>query len=686
MVEVFFKGLPALTVNPDPVLTGKGATLVLSLLGPPSAYLDHVSGNRSALPSGTHVGLLAYLALRPDMLESRERLAVLFWGDVGEHQARQNLRQSLARLRRELGPAADEILSSDMHQVRLHRSHVRCDARELLDLCARGGLDDAQRTVDHYKGPFLDGLELRKDAFDAWRQSERHRIERVIAATLHRHAETQLVAGHDARTLGFAEKLVEIDPLNEEYQRLFLRVLLAFRGRQAALHHADALARDIRRELGCDPERETLALIADIRASTASAPAFERKPVTPPAGPSLAVLPFTDLGIDRQVAYIADGITEDITTELSRLRWLFVISRNSALVYQAGAVDTRQIDTRQVAAELGVRYILKGNVRVEDGRLRVNAHLIDAESSIQLWAEKFDRTLTDIFTVQDEITERVVAAIEPRLYSQEGFRVARRPVEDLDCWGLIVTAIGLVHRFERQPNETARDLLEKALARDPGSARAHAILGWALFWAHQCFWLPEGVNGFELACAHAKTATQLDQGDPWAHITSGFFLSHQREHSRGIAALETALQLNPSFALGRMLLGWAEIRAGNFERAVLETAKALRLSPMDNFASVYQATHGLALMSAGRFEEALPLLRASVTPHTEYMGHYNILISCCGHMGLIDEAQRLLAYRTGRLGRILRLHVVDVQLAGFAHREMFMEGLRLAGLENEMAA
>jgi adenylate cyclase len=681
MVEVFFKGVPALTVNPDPARTGKGTMLVLSLLGPPSAQVEPISGGQSTLPSGTHVGLLAYLALRPDMLESRERLADLFWGDVGEQQARQNLRQSLARLRRELGPAADELLSSDMHQVRLHRSQVRCDARELLELCARGGLDDAQRAVGLYKGSFLDGLELRKDAFDAWRQSERHRIERVIAAALHRHAETQLATGHDARTLGFAEKLVEIDVLNEEYQRLFLRVLLAFRGRQAALHHAEAVTRDIRRELGCDPERETLALIADIRASTASAPAFDRKPVTPPAGPSLAVLPFTDLGSDRQVAYIADGITEDITTELSRLRWLFVISRNSALVYKAGAVDTRQ-----VAAELGVRYILKGNVRVEDGRLRVNAHLIDAESSIQLWAEKFDRTLTDIFSVQDEITERVVAAIEPRLYSQEGFRVARRPVEDLDCWGLVVTAIGLVHRFERQSNETARDLLEKALARDPGSARAHAILGWALFWAHQCFWLPEGVNGFDLACGHARTATQLDQGDPWAHITSGFFLSHQREHARGIAALETALQLNPSFALGRMLLGWAEIRAGNFDRAVLETAKALRLSPMDNFASVYQATHGLALMAARRFEEALPFLRASVTPHTEYMGHYNILISCCGHMGLVEEAHRLLAYRKGRLGRALRLHVVDAQLAGFAHREIFVEGLRLAGLENEMAA
>jgi len=157
--------------------------------------------------------------------------------------------------------------------------------------------------------------------------------------------------------------------------------------------------------------------------------------------PSIAVLPFTNMSSDPEQDYFADGITEDITTALSRLRWLFVIARNSTFTYKGRAVDVRQ-----VAVELAVRYVLEGSVRTSGGRIRVTGQLVDAATGKHIWAERYDRELRDIFAVQDEITGNVVASIEPHLYEEEGIRAANQPPESIDAWGLVVRALGLINR------------------------------------------------------------------------------------------------------------------------------------------------------------------------------------------------------------------------------------------------
>ncbi|NMJ42790.1 hypothetical protein GWK16_16195 [Roseomonas sp. JC162] len=392
------------------------------------------------------------------------------------------------------------------------------------------------------------------------------------------------------------------------------------------------------------------------------------------SAPSIAVLPFTFMGDAPGQDWLADGITEDITTDLARLRWLFVIARNSTFAFKGRAVDVRD-----VARDLGVRYVLEGSVRVAGGRIRVTGQLVDAGTGRHIWAERYDRELSDIFAVQDEITRNVVAAIEPHLYAEEGYRAASRPTANLSAWGLAVRAMGLIRKVGRKQNEEARLLLEQAIALEPGYARAHALHAWAAWWAALCYWWPDNAAGYRVAAQQAAAAVSLDPLEPWARMTHGICLSSARQHGTGLVELRAALDLNPCFALGRTLHGWGLLRAGRMEEAIAETGLALRMSPMDSFAGIYTAIHGLALLGGRRFEDALPHLRSSVAAFAEYLGHYNTLISCCGHLGRIEEAQGYMAARN-RMGPPIRVGLLRRNLSGFAHGEVFCEGLVKAGV------
>jgi adenylate cyclase len=402
----------------------------------------------------------------------------------------------------------------------------------------------------------------------------------------------------------------------------------------------------------------------------APSPAVE---VPKPDKPSIAVLPFVNMS-GPEHEFLADGLTEDIITALARLNWLFVIARNSTFVYK-----NKPTDVRQVARDLGVRYVLEGSVRMADRRIRITGQLIEAETGKHVWADRYDRVLEDLFAVQDDITERVVGAVEPHLYAEEGFRAASRQTDRIDAWSLVVRALSMINKVEHRQNAQAQELLRSAIALEPGYARAHALLAWAKWWATHCYWFGDRREGYRQAAAHAQDALALDPVDPWARMVSGLCFSTDGQHDRALGELKVALNLNPSFALGHMAYGWALLRAGRFDEAIAETGQAMRLSPVDSFSGFYVAMHGLALLGAERFTEALPFLRMAVAAFAEYSGHYNTLISCCGHLGLMAEAQEYIARRNA-IGPPLRLSVLRENLKPFAHRETFIEGLRKAGV------
>ena len=282
--------------------------------------------------------------------------------------------------------------------------------------------------------------------------------------------------------------------------------------------------------------------------------------------------------------------------------------------------------------------------------------------------------------MQDEITGNIVASIEPQLYAREGYRAAAKPPESVSVWGLVVRAIELVNRFGCKENEEARGLLRRALALDPTYARAHAVLAWALWWGTLYHYIADRAAGYAQSAHHAREALRLDTSEPWARMMVGLNLSTSGEHERALAEHESALALNPHFALARTNYGWALLRAGRFEEAIAETAKAMRMSPLDSFSGLYTTIHGLALLGARRFSEALPHLRASVAADAEFAGHYNALISCCGHLGLLEEAAAWLVRRNA-VGPPLRVGVLRHNLRAFAHAEVFAEGLVKAGVE-----
>jgi TolB-like protein/Tfp pilus assembly protein PilF len=428
-------------------------------------------------------------------------------------------------------------------------------------------------------------------------------------------------------------------------------------------------------------EHTKLALRPMLGGAAPEPPEDDAKATAPPSfdrlgidRPSIAVLPFTNMDGDPAQDFIADGITEDILTALARLNWLFVIARHSTFAYKGRAVDVRQ-----VARELGVRYVLEGSVRRSGERIRITGQLIDAESGNHIWAAKYDRVLQDLFAVQDEITQRVVAAVEPHLYAQEGFRASGKPPGSVDAWGLVVRALGLINKVDGRQNREAQDLLRAAIAMEPSYGRAHALLAWAKWWAALCYWYEDTREGYRLAAAHAQDALLLDPTDPWARMVAGLSLSTAGQHDRALGELQIALSLNPSFALGHMAYGWALLRAGRTDEAIAATGKAIALSPIDSLSGFYTAIHGLALIGARHFEEALPFLRSAVAAFAEYAGHLNTLISCCGHLGLLDEAKEYVAARN-RIGPPLRLGVLRVNLRNFAHRDIFIEGIAKAGV------
>ncbi len=637
--------------------------------------------------------LLAYLALQRDGQAQRLQAAAFLWGDRDDRLARQNLRQLLSRLRAALGHDLADLLTSDAETVRLNLSWLAVDALEFQSYARSSQCGDLAAAASIYNGVFLSDIVAEGEEVNAWIDAERTRLAALAAGVYGRLASAMDAECRTAEALEYARKLTALDPFVEASQRLAIRMLARHEGMPSAVAYAKSVERRFNKEFGVGFEPETLQLLQELRTASVDdlcpvhstnqdspAPMVgvgrSRPAVTVKSGPSIAVLPFVDLGGDPNLAHIAEGLAEELTSGLSRLRWLLVVARAATLKFAGGVQEASK-----TARDLGVRYLVAGSIRASAGRVRLHAQLFDAMSGVQIWSQRYDRSLADVFDLQDDITEHVVATIEPALYAQESYRAASRAPADLGNWGRAVQAIGLIHQFERAANEEARALLEKALVDDPHYTHARALLAWALFWAQQCFWIDDRAEAARKSDEHARIAMQQDQHEPWARMVFGFLLSQRRDHSSALRELRIMLELNPNFALGRMLLGWAHVRAGTFDAAVRETERALRLRPADNFASVYYSTHGLALLAARRFEEALPFLQASVHPHTEYMGHYNVLISCYGHLGMIDEAQALLSYRHARLNRPFTLRGAREALSGFAHAEIFIEGLRKTGMQ-----
>ena len=273
-------------------------------------------------------------------------------------------------------------------------------------------------------------------------------------------------------------------------------------------------------------------------------------------------------------------MVEDITTALSKLRWFFVIARNSAFTYKGRAVDVKTI-----GHELGVRYVLEGSVRRGGTRLRVTVQLIDAQMGNHVWAARYDRDLVDIFEIQDEITERVVAAIEPELYAAEHIRSQRKIPGSLDAWECVINALSCIGQGTRAGDLEAEALCRRAIALNPDYGQAHSLLAWALL--RLTYWSEGLMAVLADVTTEVQTAFRLDDRDPWAHLAQANLLMRAQHYSESVRAFRRALELNPNFALAHAFIGTPLNLQGAHDDAMRGAQHALRLSPNDRLVAAY---------------------------------------------------------------------------------------------------
>jgi TolB-like protein/class 3 adenylate cyclase len=368
------------------------------------------------------------------------------------------------------------------------------------------------------------------------------------------------------------------------------------------------------------------------RVVTGAPPAIPAPGPPLPDKPSIAVLPFVNMSGDPEQEYFADGVVEEIITALSRIRWFFIIARNSTFTYKGRAVDVKQ-----VGRELGVRYVLEGSVRRSGDRVRVTAQLVEAETGNHVWAERYDRDLADIFAVQDEITERVVAAIEPELYAAEQVRSQSKPPDSLDAWECVIRALSLIGQGTRDENTAAEALCRRATAIAPSYGRAHSLLAWALL--RRTVWSGNLRTVVPEVGTETQTALALDDRDPWAHFAQGMLQMRLRRFGEAARALRRALELNPNFALAHALLGTSLSHQGANLEAVNSAEHALRLSPRDRHVGYYASLAIAGVhFTAGRYPECVTWARNMIEKSPENVPGHTFLTAALALQGDLTAA------------------------------------------------
>jgi TolB-like protein len=396
-----------------------------------------------------------------------------------------------------------------------------------------------------------------------------------------------------------------------------------------------------------------------------------------PDRPAIAVLPFTNMTGDPEQEYFSDGISEDIITALSKLRWFFVIARNSSFIYKG-----RSVHLKRIAEELGVAYVVEGSVRKDGDRVRITAQLNDVFTGSHIWAERYDRNLADVFAVQDEITEAIVAAIEPQLYAAENFRARRKPPDSMDAWDLLMRALSHYWRVTRQDNVVAQALLEKAITIDPNYGQARGMLAASHTFSAHMGWEDMAATAAPIAESAAQAAILADSEDPWAHYALGCVYLFARRFDDSLAEFESALRLNPNFSLAQGYYGLTLAYCGRSEEAELAASRALRLSPHDPLSAIYYGIASYAQYVGRNYKDAMRLAREGIRQRADFVGAHRVLTAAAGMAGQADIGKAALQeLRRAQPNISLDWIAKQMPIKHDTEREHYLEGFRRAGLE-----
>jgi len=394
-----------------------------------------------------------------------------------------------------------------------------------------------------------------------------------------------------------------------------------------------------------------------------------------PDKPSIAVLPFTNISGDSEQEYFSDGITDDLITDLSKVSGLFVIARNSSFVFKGKAINVTQ-----VGKALGVRYVLEGSVRRAAGTLRINAQLIEAASGNHLWAERYDGDLADIFALQDQITENVVAALAVTLTRAEQSRALGKETKDLQAYDYVLRGNSFHHRMTKEDNHKAKEMFERAIERDPEYAPAYAGLAWVLVHDSNQGWSSDAQRTLKAGLENAERAVVLDNSLAKAHLVLGDAYCWTKRHEQAVAEGRRAVALDPSYADGHMALAYYLLVAGHAEEGVEEARKALRFNPV-HANRIYYGVLSACHYKLKQYEAAIEAGEQAVSRDPEHYVPRLYLASALAQLEKIDEASRH-AQEIMRLNPSfsLRHYAESLPFKNKTDLDHRIDGLRKAGL------
>lgn len=396
-----------------------------------------------------------------------------------------------------------------------------------------------------------------------------------------------------------------------------------------------------------------------------------------PDKPSLAVMPFLNLSGDPAQDYFIDGVVEDIVSALSRIRWLFVIARNSSFAYKGRAVDVKQ-----VGRDLGVRYVLEGSMRKAEKRVRITGQLVDATTGAHIWAERFEGTLDDIFDLQDQMAASIVGAIAPQLERAEIQRAQRKQTESLDAYDYYLRAVACFHKGTREAIDEALPLLYKSVDLDPDYAAAYGMAAWCYFWRKINGWMADRPQETSVGARLARRAVELGRDDAVALTRGGHALGHfGGDLDACIALLDRALVLDPNLSAAWYLSGFQRITRGDHDDAIGRIARAMRLSPLDPEMVRMQTGTAMAHLLAGRFDAAVSWAEKAYRDLPSFLLAVGIVAASHALAGRAEEAQQAM-HRLRQLDPTLRISNLKdrVLLHRLEDLATLEDGLRRAGL------
>jgi TolB-like protein len=402
-----------------------------------------------------------------------------------------------------------------------------------------------------------------------------------------------------------------------------------------------------------------------------------RKPLPLPDKPSIAVLPFQNMSGDAEQEYFADGMVEEIITALSRMRWPFVIARNSSFTYKG-----RTVDVKQVGRELGVRYVLEGSVRKAANRIRITGQLIDTSTGAHLWANRFDGGLEDVFELQDRVTSSVVGAIAPKLEQAEIERAKRKPTESLDAYDYYLRGLANLYHWTKESVNEALRLFHKAIQLDADFGPAYGVAAWCYFWRMANGWTTVRPHDVAEVSLLAGRAAESGTDDAIALSFSGLALGLVAgEVEAGAALVDRALVLNPNLAAAWYASGYFRANLGDHDIAIEHIARAMRLSPLDPQMFYMRHLTALAHFLAGRYDEAWPLAERASRERPNFLACLRVAAASNALAGRLDEARGIIA-RALQLDPEMRISNLKDRIGPLRPHDIanYIDALRKAGL------